>query len=66
MNEKLQEALNENYAKYLKEIEKAEEEYGALKAQAEILKRERIEQAQYRFFDTMEDIQEKLKDDMPF
>lgn len=66
MNEKLQEALNKNYAIYQKEIEKAIEEYGSLIAQAEILKQERIEQAQYRFFDSMEAIQEELKDDMPF
>lgn len=66
MNEKLQEALNKNYITYQKEIEKAIEEYGSLIAQAEILKQERIEQAQYRFFDSMEAIQEELKDDMPF
>lgn len=66
MNEKLQEALNKNYAKYLKEIENAEEDYRSLIAQAEIHKQRKIEEAQYRFFDLMEDIQEELKDDMPF
>ena len=66
MNEKLQEALNKNYVIYQKEIEKAEEEYNSLIAQAVELKQQRIEQAQYVFFDSMEMIQEELKDDMPF
>lgn len=61
MDEKIQEALKKNYAIYQKEIEKAEEEYNDLIAQAVKIKQERIEQAQYVFFDTMEMIQEKIK-----
>lgn len=66
MDEKIQEALKKNYAIYQAEIEKAEEEYRSLIAQAELLKQKRIEEAQYVFFDTMETIQEEIKDDMPF
>lgn len=71
MDEKLQEALKKNYAIYQAEIRDANVEYNSLIAEATSLKCERIEQAQTKFFDSMEAIQEELvkeeiKDDMPF